>query len=972
MALVYGKTHKFAALKTLSLSEMKETVLKLFLTFSLICLAGMSAGAFPPFFTNYKPKDYGAANQNWSMAQDVNGYIYACNDDCLLRFNGKSWEKLYPFGEGRNIFLRSLYADRDSDRVYIGGLREFGYLVPAQDGSLTYVSLAERFDSEQLGNDQIWYIERVGNRIFFIFFSTYYVYDTDTEEVSQHYALTSWHYVLEGSLYLVQRSGEIRKYDGVSEGYDIIPPDALPGPAMKIFHSSSGGRIAICEKDGMYVSGRDGYRRVDGLGKDWGIANRAIRCSDGTVIVGFRGSGIYAFSETGHTLWHLDSDNGLINSTVHCLIEDSCGNVWAALAKGLVVIFKDGDYMIPPSMSNTVEITAAYVCGDRLYAGTKQGLSVVDLSSGQHAERLSRKIRPANQVWSISEVMGQIIVGDEKNTYRLDHGGGYTVLSDAPGGTEPRLVPGDDGRMYMIQGSFTSLYVYEQDGDGKWRFRNTVNGFLRPVNRIEVDHLGNLWLEHMYTGLYRLRLSGDLKDVVDVEYWGGSDRHICKVEGRVLFHDADGFSYYDDMTRRMMPYEVFNESLGEFRTCDMVTDARHGRYWLIRDDRAVLAGVSSDGRADIIDFVDCSKYDMSMSEPSTVASWNDDRYLVGTEQGFLVHHYVSGQSPDSLAVKILFRGICSQKADSRQTYNISDDRITVPNKSGLSVYAALTGERFPNRIKVESMLSGYDWSWQMLGDDMTASWQRLPAGTYRLELRASDAIGHEVARKEISVTVRPSLFASPVFLILYVLSFAGLCAMAVIFVRKLLERQRTALAKKNAEAMEQEMLKHERDLMSIRNEQLEESVLLKSKELATYSLIEARRNNVLKHLSEELSRIYYSDRPGIHKKDYDRLMEIIRDGEFTEDNWNHFFTNFDLIHKSFFRSLKAMHGDLTPNDLRLCAYLRLNMSTKEIANIMGITVKGAEVAKYRLRKKLQVDSSMPLNVYLMSLSSAKK
>ena len=57
----------------------------------------------------------------------------------------------------------------------------------------------------------------------------------------------------------------------------------------------------------------------------------------------------------------------------------------------------------------------------------------------------------------------------------------------------------------------------------------------------------------MYTGLYRLRLSGDLKDVVDVEYWGGSDRHICKVEGRVLFHDADGFSYYDDMTRRMMP-----------------------------------------------------------------------------------------------------------------------------------------------------------------------------------------------------------------------------------------------------------------------------------------------------------------------------------------------------------------------------------------------------------------------------------
>ena len=78
-----------------------------------------------------------------------------------------------------------------------------------------------------------------------------------------------------------------------------------------------------------------------------------------------------------------------------------------------------------------------------------------------------------------------------------------------------------------------------------------------------------------------------------------------------------------------------------------------------------------------------------------------------------------------------------------------------------------------------------------------------------------------------------------------------------------------------------------------------------------------------------------------------------------------FYTNFDLIHQSFFRNLKRDHPDLTSNDLRLCAYLRLNLSTKEIADITGITVKGAEGAKYRLRKKLGVSSNVPLNEFLL-------
>ena len=159
----------------------------------------------------------------------------------------------------------------------------------------------------------------------------------------------------------------------------------------------------------------------------------------------------------------------------------------------------------------------------------------------------------------------------------------------------------------------------------------------------------------------------------------------------------------------------------------------------------------------------------------------------------------------------------------------------------------------------------------------------------------------------------------------------------------------------------------EKEIITIRNEQLEQSLLLKSKELATYSLIESRRNRVLEKMKEELGRLRFGKDKCLTKAQYDGLVSIIEDGETTQNDWEQFYNNFDLIHHAFFRTLSEKHPDLTSNDLRICAYLRLNMSTKELAEVMGISLKGAEAAKYRLRKKLGVDSSIPLNKYLSSI-----
>ena len=84
-----------------------------------------------------------------------------------------------------------------------------------------------------------------------------------------------------------------------------------------------------------------------------------------------------------------------------------------------------------------------------------------------------------------------------------------------------------------------------------------------------------------------------------------------------------------------------------------------------------------------------------------------------------------------------------------------------------------------------------------------------------------------------------------------------------------------------------------------------------------------------------------------------------------DQDWKHFEVSFKELHEDFFENLLSQYPKLTPKDLRLCAYLKMNHTTKEIAPLMGISIRGVEIHRYRLRKKLNIDNSQNLSNYLI-------
>ncbi|MDZ7776779.1 MAG: hypothetical protein U5L09_14830 [Bacteroidales bacterium] len=129
---------------------------------------------------------------------------------------------------------------------------------------------------------------------------------------------------------------------------------------------------------------------------------------------------------------------------------------------------------------------------------------------------------------------------------------------------------------------------------------------------------------------------------------------------------------------------------------------------------------------------------------------------------------------------------------------------------------------------------------------------------------------------------------------------------------------------------------------------------LKSKEAVSVAMQMTHKNEVLNEIKLKLMTV--SQKVNEHAQgEIKKLIRTIESDVRMDKDWERFHKHFEDVHSGFFRSLREKYPELTPKDLRMCAYLRMNLSTKEIALISNISVRGAEISRYRLRKKLELD-----------------
>jgi DNA-binding NarL/FixJ family response regulator len=174
------------------------------------------------------------------------------------------------------------------------------------------------------------------------------------------------------------------------------------------------------------------------------------------------------------------------------------------------------------------------------------------------------------------------------------------------------------------------------------------------------------------------------------------------------------------------------------------------------------------------------------------------------------------------------------------------------------------------------------------------------------------------------------------------------------------EMEQRKRAEKETEMRLQEKIKAENKVNQLHRQKHQMELDLINRELATSSIFISQKNKIIGLIRKDVNR-YLRKGKAITKNDFVKILKTIDENVKFENDWYRIKAHFEKIHPGFFDRLREKFPQLTPNDHKLCALLRMNLSTKEISQILKITAPSTEISRIRLRKKLV----LPKNVNLV-------
>ncbi|MBC8082585.1 MAG: hypothetical protein H7Z21_05180 [Hymenobacter sp.] len=276
----------------------------------------------------------------------------------------------------------------------------------------------------------------------------------------------------------------------------------------------------------------------------------------------------------------------------------------------------------------------------------------------------------------------------------------------------------------------------------------------------------------------------------------------------------------------------------------------------------------------------------------------------------------------------------------------------------------------PQKNQYAYRLEGFDEEWRHAGTRREATYTNLDPGRYVFRVRAAnnDGVWNQTGAA-LTVLVTPPWWKTVWFRTVAAVAAWSIC-MAFYLLRTSRLRKKLQLEKlrelriKEAELREAR-LQHEKTLMEISRTRLETEMLHRNSELATSVMSIVQQNEALLTIKDKIKEAI-DDGDALQQRK--KMLRVVRqiEREVTPDqHWQHFEELFNQLHENFMQRLKEVYPQLTSRDLKLCAYLRMNLNSKEIASLLGLSVRGIEDLRYRVRKKMGLSTTTNLAEFIL-------
>jgi DNA-binding CsgD family transcriptional regulator len=928
----------------------------IFLFFSI----GLISQELPPIVT-FPPEEYQADNQNWMVSQDYKRHVYFANNAGLLEFDGAKW-KLY--GSPNGSIVRSVKVI--DERVYTGCFMEFGYWERDGFGNLNYESLVPKLQDPLVDDEQFWNILEIGDWVLFQSLDRIYIYNTRDESFKIIGSKAKRARIFKvGAGVFFQKSNEgiykIENGESVLVSKDPIFMEHILVGAFQV------------DTNTLFLSENGGFYQLNGVGlRKWNIAAdkelsglniySSILLRDGSFMLGTISDGIYHIGPEGQLLNKVNKEKGLYNNTVLSMFQDMDENLWLGLDNGISVINLNSPFTEFKDLKGKVgNVYAAQIFNENLYIGTNQGLFYKAYKSSD-AFRLVDQTQ--GQVWCLKVLDNTLFCGHNQGTYVVDKEKAIPI-SDYSGTWNIKRIRNHEN--LLLQGNYEGLSVLEKI-NGQWRFRNRLEGFDFSSRFFEFIDDDQLMLNNEYKGMFRINVDSNFTRVLKKEneqakgfgsslvrymdnliYTSNSDRQVFK------FNKENQKFVYDSLLTPLY-YNANEDILGI-----LISDHETNKLWGFSDKNIIGVTPSKfNNKPESIKISVPSTFrrGLGISGFENLTHLEDNRYLIGAADGYIVLNVDKIKSKDYW---VEINSVEKENLGARKVNVPLGQKSVFPSNENNLLFSFSVPE-FDKYLDVsyQYLMEGLDDQWSDWFKDPNISIRNLRFGEYTFKVRAR--IGSELSKNidSYSFKIKRPWYYSNWAILGYILGISIVTFIVHRLYKSYFKRQQELLIKENAKKLKRKEIKARKKMAEIKNEKLRQDIANKNRELAISTMSIIKKNEFLNSINDQLKEIDNSPKVKSVIKTINRSIN-------NTDDWKFFEEAFNNADKDFLKKIKGLHPDLTPNDLKLCAYLRLNLSSKEIAPLLNISVRSVEVKRYRLRKKMDLQHEKSLTDYILNL-----
>ncbi len=941
-----------------------------------------TAVASYPLVRNYTRSVYKGGTQNWDIRQDNYGRMLFANNSGLLIYDSKNWT-LCPNGNYTSV--RSLLYDETTSRIYAGGSEEFGYYYNDPNrGSFVYKSLMPTLPAADRHFTEVWNIHKSGKYIWFQSDFKLLRFDgRKSETIPYKYKITT-SALIRGRLYIASKEGGICLLNGRNFNY-VVGNEMIKGMRIcALLPYQKGNVLIVTEFNGVFIY--DGASiKPFAMDIDPFLKANQVFCAatnERELVFGTVNNGIIIKDITNGSNTFVNMSTGLQNNTVLSIDFDRMDNIWLGLDNGIDYVLYNSPVSSVFGSSNIYGAGyASLLLGNTLLMGTNQGL----YATGYPLSAAAEPVRPVSllksQVWSIDTIANDVLVSCDLGLYQLE--GGKPVQIEGVPGTWA-VVPLRKHPGFALASTYESFFLLRRQGN-RWVMSNRVAGYNEAGGHIIEDEFGNIWISHWMKGIYKLHLNKTLTKFDKVSLYNHTkgfptDRNntLYKINDELAFSTEGGFYRYNSHTDRMVPDDKFNSIFG-LHTSVRLYQSPANDVWGVSGKYICAAFYNATGTYSIDSITYKPLLDKLIVGFEHFNFISPRKLIVTNEDGFYAidvdrEHRVDWKS------KLFVSNIYATNPDSL-IYTaggaLHNNVLEIPYSLNSLRFEFICPEfREDGAVLYSYYLENYDSKWSAYTAANSKEYTQLHEGTYTLHIRSFNRYDDSSSEYSFKFTVAPPWYRSTWAIALYMILIVAGAYFLYGYVKKKARKTAILVAKRKEKEMleykrkaEEESLRRENEISRLKSTQLEHDVRHKSQELSNATMNVMRKNEILIDISNQISKLQESDETISQNADKQlaKIQKLIKENISHDDDWHKFAQNFDVVYENYLKRLTEHFPQLNVNDQRLCAYLKMGLSSKEIAPLLNMSYRSVEMARYRLRKKMDLSRDVNLVEFLQRL-----